>query len=64
VTVTKTAFPTYASIRADIAAGLSEADAVAKATRQLADAIDDEAVEAVLARLRAEHGPDTDTPPE
>jgi hypothetical protein len=37
-------FPTYFSVMADIARGMSEADAIAKAARQLADAIDEEPV--------------------
>jgi hypothetical protein len=44
-------FPTYFSVMADIARGMSEADAIAKAARQLADAIDEEAARELLPEL-------------
>ena len=46
--------PTFLSVGADIAAGMSEADAVKKAARQLADWIDDQVYRDVMATLEAD----------
>jgi hypothetical protein len=44
-------FPTYFSVMADIARGMSEADAIAKAARQLTAAIDEQVAREFLPEL-------------
>jgi formiminotetrahydrofolate cyclodeaminase len=42
-------YPTFLSVAADIAAGMTEAEAIAKAARELRDAFDEEVFRQVMA---------------
>jgi hypothetical protein len=57
-------YPTYYSVLADLAAGMSEAEAVQKAARAIAAALDEEALEALRALYSLTDVPASDTRPE